>query len=164
MSKFLAGFSSQYIYTIVTCTDVDVVLIILGDTSDGRQHFVLEIPLDVFPVIFNDAHVRRDNPHMAFLILNHVVDGMNLAQGTFRLMRMLLVRDNQQSVPRRTSQHVVVCPLKEAGHVTGDDIIVQIPHLDITETRTVVGLEGSVHTHIEESRHTVLNHAVHVVA
>ena len=164
MSKLLAGLSSQYINTIVTCAHIDVVLVILGDTSDGGQHFILEIPLDVFFFFFNDTHIRRDNPHMALLVLNHAIDRMNLAQGTLRLMSMLFVRDNQQTVPRRTRQHVIVCPLKEAGHVTGDDIIVQVAHLYITETRTVVSLEGSVHTHIEESRHAVLYHAVHVVA
>ena len=82
---------------------------------------------------------------------------------TPKVVPVLPVRNPQHTVARRTRQQLARPAPQQAVCIAGYDIARKVLHLHVGKLIAVVGLQGAVHTQVEQPR-VVLRHAVHVVA
>ena len=122
-----------------------------------------EVTADILPVIFQQAFMTGDNPDMSLQVFHKVVDRMDILQHTAHLLRMATVNHLEQAMTGGSGQQLAIPAQQETGHVAGHHTAVDTLYLDIGEMIAVKGLEGTVHTDIEQAV-VVLRHAVHVVA
>ena len=150
--------------TVLVSANIDIALTVFADAADGVAHGLIgKILLNVFPVVFDEAVLLSDQPQVSVVIFLNVLHGVNILQRPAYLLGMLMVAESQQTMSGGTCQEMTVLTLKETGDITGYDVSVKILHLYIAETYTVVGLQGTVHTDVEETV-IVLQDTVHVIA
>ena len=111
----------------------------------------------------NETFVACHNPNRPTLVFDHVFHGMDVLECTVNLLCVLRVVELENAYSRCSCPHLTVSSFHETCDIRVDLLSVESGDRDVVELATIVGLECSPHTHVEESV-VVLLDAVDIVA
>ena len=141
---------------------VDDALRVFTEAVEYQVIAVREIMLNTLTVITDNTSTVSHEPETPLLVLNHGVDGMESGKRATELGGMRLVGELQHTESGCAGEYFSVLTLQEAIGITITFLPLKVSHRHIVEHPAVPGLQGTVHTEIEQTV-TILHDGIYIV-